>query len=436
MNPKRIRLSIKLSTFTTMMVVLSMLLAFSFTKNAYMEAASTWVLVFSGVSFVIGLLFTLFLDRVITIPVQRLVDYTSSMLENDFQEAAPSFSNDEIGSLASSIDALRRSFLAQRRSLTELNARLDAMVATRTGELEQALQNLRATQEELVQAEKMASIGRLAGGIAHEINNPAGVIQTHAGLLLELSQDQPGGEDVRESLVIIDRQVQRISKITRDLLTFSRRAPVHARPVNLGEILTLTVAAYQQKARQAGIQLELKLIPGVQVMGEPSALEQVFSNLVKNALDALEEGSTRRKGHIEVRMQVSPEWVTVEVSDDGPGIAPEVQAKIFDPFFTTKRIGKGTGLGLAISYGIMKELGGTLEVSNAPSGGAMFWVGLRPVRPLPEGKGRPPLSESAPVLEPEGPSTAAEAPVQRSLPERVTPPEQAGPMTTPQGGRS
>lgn len=390
MNPKRIRLSIKLSTFTTMMVVLSMLLAFSFTQKALLEEASTWVLVFSGVSFVIGLFFTLFLDRVITIPVQRLVDYTSSMLENDFQEAAPAFSNDEIGSLASSIDALRRSFLAQRRSLTELNARLDAMVATRTAELEQALQNLQAAQEELVQAEKMASIGRLAGGIAHEINNPAGVIQTHAGLLLELSQEQPGGEELRASLEIIDRQVQRISKITRDLLIFSRRAPVHARPTNLSEVLALTVAAYQQKARQCRVTLELSLVPGVQVLGEPSALEQVFSNLIKNALDALEG----QGGHIWVRLENTGEKVMVELQDSGPGIPPEVLPKIFDPFFTTKRIGKGTGLGLAISYGIMKELGGSLEVSNMPSGGAMFVVGLRPVE-LRQAPSLPPSSVSS-----------------------------------------
>ncbi|MFM7201077.1 MAG: sensor histidine kinase [Myxococcota bacterium] len=418
MNPKRIRLSIKLSTFTTMMVVLSMLLAFSFTQKALLEEASTWVLVFSGVSFVIGLFFTLFLDRVITIPVQRLVDYTSSMLENDFQEAAPAFSNDEIGSLASSIDALRRSFLAQRRSLTELNARLDAMVATRTAELEQALQNLQAAQEELVQAEKMASIGRLAGGIAHEINNPAGVIQTHAGLLLELSQEQSGGEELRPSLEIIDRQVQRISKITRDLLIFSRRAPVHARPINLSEVLALTVAAYQQKACQSQVTLELSLVPGVQVLGEPSALEQVFSNLIKNALDALEG----QGGHIWVRLDNLGEKVMVELQDSGPGIPAEVLPKIFDPFFTTKRIGKGTGLGLAISYGIMKELGGSLEVSNMPSGGAMFVVGLRPVE-----------LKQAPFLPPSG-ATSTSGATSMSGAEVASGTPMLPPPSTPVGG--
>lgn len=398
MSRKRIRLSIKLSTFTTLMVVFSMLAAFYFTRLAWLEAATVWVLLFSGTSFLVGLLYTLFLDRVITLPVQRLVDYTQSMVENDFQEPPGAFSNDEIGSLAWSIDELRRSFLAQRRSLTELNARLDGMVATRTAELEQALEHLKATQEALIQVEKLASIGRLAGGLAHEINNPAAVILTHSGLLLELANERQD-EDFVTSLQIIDRQVNRISRITHDLLVFSRRQPLKLSPVCVSDVLRWSLNSYQQVARNAGVTLTGQIPDRIWVRAESSALEQIFGNLLKNAIEALDGSgggavSRDKDSPREVScyldevgdesagspspippgsLQAGP-TVRIRIEDTGPGIPQEALDRIFDPFFTTKTVGKGTGLGLAISFGLVQELGGQLTASNRPDGGALFTV--------------------------------------------------------------
>lgn len=373
MERKDIRLSIKVSTFTTMMVVLSMLLAYNLTGRFRPDATSGWVLVFSGVSFLIGLLYTLFLDRIITLPVQRLVGYTSRLVEKDFQEPIEVASNDELGTLARAIDELRRSFLAQRASLTQLNAELDAKVALRTTELQEALEHLQATQEELLQAEKLASIGRLAGGIAHEINNPAGVILTHTGLLLELSRDEQIPADFTESLEVIDRQVNRIAAITRDLLLFSRRAPLQKTPVRVRDVLHWTWSAYIQRARSQGVVFEAPQAPPIMVLGDTHALEQVFSNLVKNALDALEHTVG---GEIRFEVSVRTERVLIAVKDNGPGIPEDARPRLFDPFFTTKQVGKGTGLGLAITYGILQELGGILEAANLEGGGAVFTVDL------------------------------------------------------------
>lgn len=384
MPRKNIRLAIKVSTFTTMMVVLSMLTAYTLTGRGQTEQTTAWVLIFSGISFLIGLLYTLFLDRIITLPVQRLVGYTGRLVEKDFQEPIEAVSNDELGTLAVAIDELRRSFLAQRSSLTRLNAELDAKVALRTTELQDALEHLQATQQELLQAEKLASIGRLAGGIAHEINNPAGVILTHTGLLLELCRDEQIPSEFTESLEVIDRQVNRIAAITRDLLLFSRRAPMQKTPVRLRDVLHWTWSAYVQRARTQGVVFVAPSPPPVMVWADAHALEQVFSNLVKNALDALD---TTLGGEVSFEWTVHVERVEIRVLDNGPGIPEEALPRIFDPFFTTKKVGKGTGLGLAITYGILSELGGTLDATNLPDGGAVFTVSL-PLATGPEAEAR------------------------------------------------
>lgn len=370
-----IRLSIKLSVFTTLMVVVSMLASFM-VAGGRVKGGSAWVFIFSVVSFGVGLLYTLFLDRIITVPVLGLVRYTSEMVKDDFQRPVPLQGNDEIGTLARAMDDLRRNFLEQRRSLQELNEQLDAKVEARTLELEQALAHLRATQEELLKAEKLASVGRLAGGLAHEINNPAGIILTRTGLLLETAQDEKLSDEIVESLRVIDRQVSRISRITQDLMVFSRMAPMSIQPVGLSDLLHWSWSLYSQKARELRVQMQGEVPAGIQVLGDSAALEQVFGNLIKNALDSMEETG----GVLTRRIRVADARVQVLLEDTGPGIPLAVLPRIFDPFFTTKKVGKGTGLGLAISYGILEELGGTLEAANRPNGGAVFTVTL-PVAP-------------------------------------------------------
>jgi C4-dicarboxylate-specific signal transduction histidine kinase len=295
------------------------------------------------------------------------------MVSNDYSIPVDVATGDELGSLSASIDELRRSFLAQRRSLQDLNERLDAKVEARTRELEQVLEHLRQTQEALLRAEKLASIGRLAGGIAHEINNPAAIILTRTGLLLETAREEGLSEDMVESLQVIDRQVSRISRITHDLLVFSRRAPMRSAPVNLSETLAWSWTLYSQKARELKIQLAGDIPPRVMVRGDAAGLEQVIDNLVKNALDAMEETG----GELTRRVVMEGGLVRLIVEDTGPGIDPAILPRIFDPFFTTKKVGKGTGLGLAIAYGILEELGGTVEAANRPEGGAVFTVTLK-----------------------------------------------------------
>jgi histidine kinase len=191
-------------------------------------------------------------------------------------------------------------------------------------------------------------------------------------MLLEAAEELDLSSDVVESLHVIDRQVKRISRITGDLLVFSRATPMAREVVDLSEILDWSWSAYSQKARETGVELTGEIPSDVMVMGDAGGLEQVFGNLTKNALDAMEESG----GTLHRRIEREDGKVRVFLEDTGPGIPEEILPRILDPFFTTKKVGKGTGLGLAISYGILQELGGDLSVRNRSQGGAVFSVTL------------------------------------------------------------
>ena len=377
---KPVRLSIKLSSFTTLMVVVSMLGSFYLAGGRGSDENSAWIFIFSFVSFVVALLYTLFLDRVITIPVQRLMEDTATMVDNDYQRPVRIPSNDEIGSLAATVEALRRSFLAQRRSLQELNDRLDGLVEERTAELAYALSNLRQTQQELLKVEKLASIGKLAAGIAHEINNPAAIILTRTGFLLDAASEDGLSDETVENLKVIDRQIKRIARITNDLLIFSRQNPLRTRAVDCAPIIMWSLSSFLRQAQDMGVTFSNGCTEPLWVKADAAALEQVFGNLIKNALDAMEE----RGGNLVIRAEHEEASVTIYVEDSGPGIDPNVLPRIFDPFFTTKKVGRGSGLGLAITYGILEELGGHLRAENREEGGARFCVSLPRATPRPE----------------------------------------------------
>ncbi len=153
---------------------------------------------------------------------------------------------------------------------------------------------------------------------------------------------------------------------------FSRMTPMARVPVDLSKLLHWVCTSYSARAREIGVTTEGEIPPDVLVLGDAGGLEQVFGNLVKNALDAMEETG----GQLIRRIEVGDERVHVHIEDTGPGFPPDVLPRVFDPFFTTKRVGKGTGLGLAISYGILQELGGEITARNREGGGAWFTVTL------------------------------------------------------------
>jgi signal transduction histidine kinase/iron only hydrogenase large subunit-like protein len=252
--------------------------------------------------------------------------------------------------------------------------------------IEKAMKDLTENQARLIQAEKLASMGQMAAGIAHEINNPLGVVLMYAHLLKEdLSQLEAGaGADAtpaksREDLDRIIAESERTRTIVRGILNFAREEKVERTSTDINELLKSSTSAVLGTSPNGKIRIEFSLdqsLPPQWVDG--GQLRQVFDNLLKNAVEAMPGG-----GLICVSTQAGDGEFVVTISDTGPGIPEENLPKLFSPFFTTKKVGKGTGLGLSVCYGIVKMHGGTIQAANNPDGGASFTVKIRHHRGAP-----------------------------------------------------
>ena len=258
--------------------------------------------------------------------------------------------------------------------IAKLNETLEARVEERTNEL-------RETQAQLMQSEKMRSLGQLVAGVAHELNNPIGFV--HANLQLldgyveKLIRFQQEGESFEKPRAAIAKLLsrsregtQRVKDIVQDLRTFSRMDQAELGDADLNEEIERTLGLMEPRLK-GGITLERDFgeLPRVRCL--PGQLNQVFMNLVMNACDAL-DGS----GRIVIRTRASEDGVSLYFEDDGPGIPEEIRGRMFEPFFTTKPVGKGTGLGLSISHGIIERHGGRMDIQCPESGGTVFRVDL------------------------------------------------------------
>ncbi len=234
----------------------------------------------------------------------------------------------------------------------------------------------RLIQSKLLQTEKMAALGQLVSGIAHELNNPLTSIQGYAQILLGRRGAAERAADARR----ISLEAERATRIVKNLLLFSRETKPERRAVNLNEVIERTLSLRSYELKLENIDVELALDPGLpNTLADAAQFQQVVLNLVVNAEQAiaLERGEDSRRGHIQLRTRRLPgDRIAMEVSDDGPGISPEVVSRIFDPFFTTKPAGVGTGLGLSIVYGIIQEHGGEVSVESHPGQGAVLTVEL------------------------------------------------------------
>ncbi len=259
-----------------------------------------------------------------------------------------------------------------------------------------------ALAEQLRQAEKMAALGELVAGVAHEINNPLTGISAFAELLL----DEPLDADQRESARLIKREADRAVAVVRDLLVFSRKAEPATLPVDLNVVVERTLRARSYALQNAGIAVHVELDPALpRVRGDESKLQQVILNMLLNAEYALRDVVDRR---LAVQTRGAGERVVVEITDSGPGMAQETLARVFEPFFTTKPAGEGTGLGLSVSYGIVQTHGGEIVARNAPPpGGATFEVFLPAELPRPPAAVPPALPAGA--VPPPRPSALAPA---------------------------
>jgi len=232
-----------------------------------------------------------------------------------------------------------------------------------------AYEDLRRTQEQLLQSEKMSAVGQLISGVAHELNNPLTAILGYAQLLEGAGLDRRSADYVRK----LFKQAQRTHRVVQNLLSFARQRKPQKQEVDLRKVLeeSLTLREYDLKVNNVSLEREIPDdLPSV--VADPHQLEQVFLNIVNNALDAMVEGSG--SGVLKVRVSHKDAYVCVEFDDSGPGIKDP--NRIFDPFYTTKSVGKGTGLGLSICYGIVKEHGGEIVARNREGGGATIEVRL------------------------------------------------------------
>src|SRR5437870_3927077 len=244
-----------------------------------------------------------------------------------------------------------------------------------TAEMQRREQELRDKQEQLVQAGKLATLGELTTGVAHELNNPlnnTGLFVGNAVDLLEL-----GGTDTGPIVRALRQALQQVGKATEiisHLRTFGRAAPVSREPISLRQVIERSLALMREQLRLREIEVTADLGPAEPVVvGNPIQLEQVFLNLLTNARDAVADAPRKA---IRISGAVGAATVAVAVADTGPGIPPGLERRIFDPFFTTKEVGQGTGLGLSITYGIVKEHGGTISVVSQPGEGATFLLQL------------------------------------------------------------
>jgi two-component system cell cycle sensor histidine kinase/response regulator CckA len=227
---------------------------------------------------------------------------------------------------------------------------------------------------QLLQAEKMSALGQTISGVAHELNNPLATILSWAE---RLSQKSALDDSVRHGLETIFSESERAARIVRNLLTFARKRQTTRAMVDVNEVLRETLALRSYEQRISNISVVEALAAGLpKVFADGHQLQQVLLNLVINAEQAML--STRGRGVLVVRTWHDPEQesVVLEINDDGPGIADDVQPKIFDPFFTTKEVGKGTGLGLTVAYAIVQEHGGRIRLESSPGAGASFYVEL------------------------------------------------------------
>lgn len=294
---------------------------------------------------IVMVLFTLLLatpvTRVITNPLKNLremAQVSKRVAQGETDARLPVSYGGEVGQLA-----------------TEFNAMLDT---------------LRATREQLVHTENLASLGQLAAGVAHEINNPLGTILLYSeSMQRECAEDDPR----RADLGVIVKETKRCKRTVADLLNFSRQHRVIAQPTDINALLQELIEMAPRRIKTVTIPIVTELDPNLPIIdGDTAQLRQVFLNIMTNAVEAMPEG-----GALTVRTRKGPgENVTIEIEDTGFGIPHENLGKLFTPFFTTKPIGKGTGLGLAISYGIIKMHRGQINVKSKVGQGATFIISL------------------------------------------------------------
>jgi len=310
----------------------------------------------------IGMLITFLMRRLVNRPVQHLMRHTAQVASGNLEARITSTSKDELGELAVAFNQMTENLLKASEEINQWTISLEQKVEERSREIQ-------LMQAQLHRSEKLASLGNLVAGIAHEINNPLTGILLYASLL---EQDKRLDPQLRQDLDKVISETRRCANIVKQLLEFSREAVPHKDAVAINTLLDKVIGLLRHQPNYGNITITCRYdeaLPNVFV--DPNQLQQVFVNLFINACHAMPEGGTITVG---TSLSRDGDFVRVEIEDNGCGIAEECLDRIFDPFFTTKT--EGTGLGLSISYGIVENNGGTIEVKSALGAGSTFTVAL------------------------------------------------------------
>ena len=340
--------------------------------------------------------------RLVLRPVQEAVAAAQAIAAGDYARRAPAAESHEMAALSQALNRMTDQLLDNQQRL-----------AHNVSSLDETNRRLLSTERELVEAEKMAGVGRLAAGVAHEIGNPLAALLGYAAVLRRRGADP-------ELVGGLESEARRIDRIVRGLLDYARPAPREREPVDVNQSIRRAVATLRGQGLLDGVEVVLRLADGLPpVSGSPHLLDQVWVNLLDNARRAMDGRGTltvsttleryrpdrplpsrraddppgvsyahlRRPRAASIldphRIEPGTETVKVAVQDTGPGIPPDAADKVFDPFFTTRAPGEGTGLGLAIVASTVADFRGRVEVAGAPGGGAAFVLSLPTTRPQP-----------------------------------------------------
>jgi len=299
----------------------------------------------------VGIFINIKLATSISTPIRDLERITKKITRGDFSESIEVHGHDEVASLA--------------ESFNQMEEKLDHAMTS----LEEIITKLQEKQAQLVEAEKLASIGKLAAGIAHEINNPLTSVLTFSNLMLEQC---PPGDPRHNNLKMMARETDRARVIVRQLLNFGRETVIKPEKININQPVSEIADSLVAQGAFKGVGLSMKLGENLpEVYADPAQIGQVVMNMLLNAIHAITP-----PGRIEVVTRLQDRNIEILFTDTGSGIAEEHLHKIFDPFFTTKDSSKGTGLGLAVSYGIIKKHGGDIVVTSIVGQGTTFTMRL------------------------------------------------------------
>jgi len=335
------------------------------------------VILLFGVAMVTAGIFAVLWARRVFKPIERM-HATMHAIENGQNDARVGTvaSQDELGVVAAHFDRMLDRLQAQASSLKRWGASLDAKVAERTAELEQAVADLKAAQSQLVMNEKLAAIGQLTAGVAHEINNPIAVIQGNLDVLRDLLG--PQADPVAPEIRLIHEQVQRIRLIVAKLLQFARPQDYvgYLEPTDPGQLIQDSLLLVRHLLKTGNIAVEQHIDSARQIICNKNELQQVVINLLVNAIQAMPEGGVLKIAVDDWDEADMPLGIQLYVEDSGPGISKADLDRLFEPFFTAKKPG-GNGLGLWVSKSLIERYGGRLTASSIPGEGARFTVWLR-----------------------------------------------------------